>query len=100
MRQNSLHILAITELDSIVSFSRHMAITYIDSKLYIGLSGRNFIGIYPKIITLNQFKSIKTSIVSDNGLLPDQRQAITRINAGILVSRPLATDISNIWIKI
>ena len=41
-----------------------------------------------------------TIIGSDNGLLPDRRQAITRTNAGILFIRPLGTNFSEILIEI
>ena len=41
-----------------------------------------------------------TIIGSDNGLSPDQRQAIIRTNAGILLIRPLGTNFSEILIEI
>ena len=41
-----------------------------------------------------------TIIISDNGLLPGQRQAITWTNAGILVIGPSGTDFNEIFIKI
>ena len=41
-----------------------------------------------------------TIIGSDNGLSPSRRQAIIWTNAGILLFRPLATNFSEIWIKI
>ena len=39
-------------------------------------------------------------IGSDNGLLPDQRQAIIWTNAGILLIGPLWTNLSEILIEI
>ena len=41
-----------------------------------------------------------TIIISDNGVLPDRCQAIIWIDAGILLNRPLGTNLSEIWIKI
>ena len=41
-----------------------------------------------------------TSIGSDNGLLPDQRQAIILTNAGILLIGPWGTNLSEIVIEI
>ena len=41
-----------------------------------------------------------TIIGSDNGLSPDQRQAIIRTNAGILSIGPLGTKLSEILIVI
>ena len=41
-----------------------------------------------------------TSIGSDNGLSPGQRQAIIRTNAGILLIRPLGANFSEILIAI
>ena len=41
-----------------------------------------------------------TSIGSDNGLSPDRRQAIIRINAGILLIRPLGTNFSAFLVEI
>ena len=41
-----------------------------------------------------------TSISSDNSLSPGRRQAIIRTNAGILLIRPLETNLSEILIKI
>ena len=39
-------------------------------------------------------------IVSSNGLLPVQHQAITWTNADLLKIGPLGTNFSEIWIKI
>ena len=44
--------------------------------------------------------SILTIIGSDNGLLPGQRQAIIRTNAGILLIEHLRTKFSEILIEI
>ena len=41
-----------------------------------------------------------TSIGSDNGLSPGRRQAIIRINAGILLIRPLGTNFSEFLVEI
>ena len=41
-----------------------------------------------------------TSIGSDNGLSPGQRQAIIRTNAGILLIRPLGTNFSEFLVEI
>ena len=41
-----------------------------------------------------------TNIGSDNGLSPDRRQAITRTNAMILLTEPLGTSFSEIFIEI
>ena len=41
-----------------------------------------------------------TIIGSDNGLSPGRHQAIIRINAGILLIRPLGTNLSEILIEI
>ena len=41
-----------------------------------------------------------TIIGSDNGLSPGRRQAIIRTNAGILLTRPLGTNFSEILIEI
>ena len=41
-----------------------------------------------------------TSIVSDNGLSPDRRQAIIWTNAGLLLIGPLGTNFSEILIEI
>ena len=41
-----------------------------------------------------------TTIGSDNGLLPDRRQAITWTNAGMLLIWPLGTNFSEISIEI
>ena len=43
---------------------------------------------------------ILTIIGSDNGLSPDQRQAITWTNVGILLIRPLGTNFSEMLIEI
>ena len=40
-----------------------------------------------------------TTIGSDNGLSPDQRQAIIWANAGILLTWPLGTNLSEIVIE-
>ena len=40
------------------------------------------------------------TIVSDNGLSPDRRQAIIWTNAGILLIRPLGTNFNEILIEI
>ena len=42
---------------------------------------------------------MRVSIVSDNGLLPIQRQAIIKINAEILLIGPLGTNFSEILIN-
>ena len=44
--------------------------------------------------------SNQTIIGSDNGLLPDRRQAITWTNAGILLIGPLGTNFSEILVEI
>ena len=41
-----------------------------------------------------------TSIGSDNGLSPGRHQAIIRINAGILLKRPLRTNFSEFIVEI
>ena len=41
-----------------------------------------------------------TIIGSDNGLLPNRRQAIILTNSGILLIGPLGTNFSEIWIEI
>ena len=41
-----------------------------------------------------------TIIGSDNGLLPDRRQAIIWTNAGLLLIGPIRTHFSEIWIEI
>ena len=41
-----------------------------------------------------------TTIGSDNGLSPGQRQAIIRTNAGILLIWPLGTNFNEILIEI
>ena len=41
-----------------------------------------------------------TTIVSDNGLSPDRRQAIIWTNAGLLLIGPLETNFSEILIEI
>ena len=41
-----------------------------------------------------------TTIVSDNGLSPDRRQAIIWTNAGLLLIGPLGTNFSEILIEI
>ena len=42
----------------------------------------------------------RVSIASDNGLSPDQRQAIIETNAGILLTGPLGTKLGEIQIKL
>ena len=42
----------------------------------------------------------KTTIGSNNGLSPGRRQAIIWTSAGILLTEPLGTNFSEIWIKI
>ena len=72
---------------------------------YVTISPYKVIGILIDILThwgrvTHIFVSKLSIIGSDNGLSPGRRQAIIRINAGILLIRPLGTNFNEILIEI